>query len=147
MVFATLEDETGIANVVIWSAAFDRHRRVILSSRMMAVRGRLQIEGLVIHIVAESFTNMTDELVALAGGHSIGDTALAHGDEGNSDITPNYDLPRIRQGRNGRAQCPRRFAQGAQFQVRSLSISAARAASFSVTPPALCVVSVIDTLL
>jgi DNA-directed DNA polymerase III PolC len=67
VVFATLEDETGIANIVIWSAVFTRHRPTILASRMMSVKGRLQIEGLVIHVVAESFTNMTDDLVALAG--------------------------------------------------------------------------------
>jgi error-prone DNA polymerase len=98
VVFATLEDETGIANIVIWSTAFEKHRRVILASRMMAVKGRLQIEGRVIHVVAESFTNMTDDLVALAGGQSIGDNALAHGDEGRSgDTPPFYDVPRIRQ--------------------------------------------------
>ena len=98
VVFATLEDETGIANIVIWSAAFEKHRRVILASRMMAVKGKLQIEGRVIHVVAESFTNMTDDLVALAGGHSIGDHALAHGDEGRSgDAPPFYDVPRIRK--------------------------------------------------
>lgn len=97
VVFATLEDETGVANIVIWSAAFEKHRRTILSSRMMAVKGRLQIEGRVIHVVAESFTNMTGELLALAGGYAIGDKALAHGDEGRSDITPYYERPRIRE--------------------------------------------------
>jgi len=97
VVFATLEDETGIANIVIWSTAFEKHRKVILASRMMAVKGRLQVEGKVIHVVAESFTNMTDDLVALTGGHSIGDQALAHGDEGRSgDTPPFYDVPRIR---------------------------------------------------
>ena len=98
VVFATLEDETGIANIVIWSTAFEKHRRVILASRMMAVKGRLQIEGKVIHIVAESFTNMTDDLVALTGGQSVGDKALARGDEGRSgDTPPSYELPSIRQ--------------------------------------------------
>ena len=97
VVFATLEDETGIANIVIWSAAFEKHRKVILASRMMAVKGRLQIEGKVIHVVAESFTNMTDDLVSLANGQSIGNHALAHGDEGRSgDEPPFYDRARIR---------------------------------------------------
>ena len=112
VVFATLEDETGIANVVIWSTAFEKHRHVILSSRMMAVRGRLQIEGRVIHVVAESFTNMTDDLVALAGGKSFGDAALARGDEGRSgDAPPFYDVPRIREeeamARAARAALPK----------------------------------------
>ena len=112
VVFATLEDETGIANVVIWSAAFEKHRHVILSSRMMAVKGKLQIEGRVIHVVAESFTNMTDDLVALAGGKSFGDAALAPGDEGRKgDEPPVYDIPRIRHeeavNRAARAALPK----------------------------------------
>jgi error-prone DNA polymerase len=112
VVFATLEDETGIANVVIWSAAFEKHRHVILSSRMMAVKGKLQIEGRVIHVVAESFTNMTDDLVDLAGGKSFGDAALARGDEGHKgDEPPAYDIPRIRHeeaaNRAARAALPK----------------------------------------
>jgi error-prone DNA polymerase len=112
VVFATLEDETGIANIVIWSTAFEKHRPVILSSRMMAVKGKLQVEGKVIHVVAESFTNMTDELVALAGGKSFGDAALAPGDEGRSgDAPPFYEVPRIRQeeavARAARAALPK----------------------------------------
>lgn len=98
VVFATLEDETGIANIVIWSTAFEKHRPVILASRMMAVRGKLQIEGRVIHVVAEQFTNMTEDLIALAGGNSIGDKALARGDEGrDGDTPPFYELPRVRE--------------------------------------------------
>ena len=111
VVFATLEDETGIANIVIWSAAFEKYRRIIVGSRLLAVRGRLQIEGLVIHVVAEDFTDMTGDLVALAGGHSIGDAAIARGDEGKSDPTPGYQLPRLRQEeaaeRRTRAALPR----------------------------------------
>ncbi|MEO6396585.1 MAG: error-prone DNA polymerase [Devosia sp.] len=84
IVFSTLEDETGIANVVIWNKIFETHRRVILSSRLLSVRGRLQVEGLVIHVISESFTDYTDDLVALANGHSIGDASLARADEGKS---------------------------------------------------------------
>ena len=79
IVFATLEDETGIANVVIWRKVFDTHRPVILASRLLAVRGRLQIEGLVVHVVAEGFTDMTDDLVALANGRSVGSTISTPG--------------------------------------------------------------------
>jgi error-prone DNA polymerase len=115
IVFATLEDETGIANIVIWRKTFDLNRRAILASRLLAVRGRLQIEGLVIHVVAESFTDMTPDLVALASGHSIGNANLAPTDEGND--LPNrgrYDgreAPRLRyeeeMGRQARAALPR----------------------------------------
>ena len=110
-VVATLEDETGIANIVIWSKAFDTFRRTILSSKLLAVRGKLQIEGLVIHVVAENFTDMTDELVALADGHSLGDTALLPSDEGDRILPPFYELPRLKQeeavARQARAALPK----------------------------------------
>lgn len=116
VVFATLEDETGIANVVIWSKAFDTFRRTIVASRMLAVSGKLQIEGLVIHVVAEKFTDMTEELIGLANGQSLGDAVLAHGDEGTLDVTPFYDLPRLKQeeaaARAARAAMP----QGRNFK-------------------------------
>jgi error-prone DNA polymerase len=84
IVFSTLEDETGIANIVIWNKVFETHRSIILRSRLLAVRGRLQVEGLVVHVVAESFTDFTDDLIALANGKSIGNTVIARADEGKS---------------------------------------------------------------
>jgi error-prone DNA polymerase len=84
IVFSTLEDETGIANIVIWNKVFETHRSIILRSRLLAVRGRLQVEGLVVHVVAESFTDFTDDLIALANGKSIGNAVIARADEGKS---------------------------------------------------------------
>lgn len=116
VVFATLEDETGIANIVIWSKAFDAHRRTILAARLMAVRGKLQIEGLVIHVVAESFTDMTDELVALASGQALGDAVLARADEGTLDGIPNYDLPRLKQEEAAERQSRAALPKGRNFK-------------------------------
>ena len=116
VVFATLEDETGIANIVIWSKAFDAHRRTILASRLMAVRGKLQIEGLVIHVVAESFTDMTDELVSLSSGQSFGNAVLAHADEGTLDVVPNYDLPRLKHEEQAERQARAAMPKGRNFK-------------------------------
>ena len=57
VIFATLEDETGVANVVVWPKLFenDRIRKTLLSSRMLAV-GQGAGEGLVIHVIAEDMT-------------------------------------------------------------------------------------------
>jgi len=66
VIFATLEDETGIANVIIWNHVFERFRRVVLSARLLACRGRLQREGLVIHVVAERLADLSAELDGLA---------------------------------------------------------------------------------
>jgi error-prone DNA polymerase len=115
IVFATLEDETGIANIVIWNKTFDRHRRTILSSRLMAVRGKLQIEGLVIHVIAEDFTNMTDDLLALAQGHSIGDASLARADEGKSGPPVGRDGARQRQEEETKRQARAALPRGRNF--------------------------------
>jgi error-prone DNA polymerase len=84
VIFATLEDETGIANVIIWPKVFEANRRTVLSARMLAVRGELQREGDVIHLVAGRLTDLTPMLLDLADGQGIGDTVLARADEGKS---------------------------------------------------------------
>jgi error-prone DNA polymerase len=66
VIFATLEDETGIANVIVWPPVFERCRRIVLGARLMKVTGRLQREGIVIHIVAETLEDMTPLLATLA---------------------------------------------------------------------------------
>ncbi len=59
VIFMTLEDESGIANVVIWQHVFQRFRPLILSARMIGVRGRVQRAGEVIHLVATGFVDLT----------------------------------------------------------------------------------------
>ncbi|WP_342360157.1 error-prone DNA polymerase [Terrarubrum flagellatum] len=59
VIFMTLEDETGIANAVIWPQVFERYRPVVLGSRLVAVRGRLQSESNVIHVIAEHLEDMS----------------------------------------------------------------------------------------
>jgi error-prone DNA polymerase len=53
VVFITLEDETGIANIVVWPKTLERFRRAVMTARMMRVTGRLQRQGIVAHLVAE----------------------------------------------------------------------------------------------
>src|SRR5262249_23107278 len=55
VVFMTIEDETDNANIIVWPKAFARNRRTVMTARFLAVRGRLQRAGLVVHVVAESF--------------------------------------------------------------------------------------------
>jgi error-prone DNA polymerase len=68
VVFMTLEDETDIANIIVWPKVFGGNRRTVMTSRFLAVRGRLQRAGLVIHVVAESFLDLSDELPRLRDG-------------------------------------------------------------------------------
>ncbi|WEQ55008.1 error-prone DNA polymerase [Komagataeibacter nataicola] len=68
--FITLEDETGIANLVIWPDIFEKYRSIILSASMMAARGRIQREGDVVHLVALELTDLSGLLrqVGTRGG-------------------------------------------------------------------------------
>lgn len=59
IVFITLEDETGVANLVVFSKVFDRYRKEILQARLLMVEGQLQIEGSVIHIVVKRCSNIS----------------------------------------------------------------------------------------
>jgi error-prone DNA polymerase len=81
VIFATLEDETGVANIVIWPRVFESHRRIVLTAHLMGVVGRLQREGLVIHVVADRLVDMSFLLGELAAGSPSPPAPLARADE------------------------------------------------------------------
>ncbi|WP_149536633.1 error-prone DNA polymerase [Siccirubricoccus phaeus] len=60
--FITIEDETGVANLIVWSSVFERQRRLVLSAGMLACRGRVQREGEVVHVVAHRLEDLSDRL-------------------------------------------------------------------------------------
>ncbi|MSQ91681.1 MAG: error-prone DNA polymerase [Gammaproteobacteria bacterium] len=66
VIFVTLEDETGHVNLVVWSRIADRHRKVLLGARLLGVRGRLQREGNVLHVVVERLEDRSALLGTLA---------------------------------------------------------------------------------
>jgi len=59
VIFVTIEDETAVANLVIWPKVFEKQRRIVLGSGMLAVKGRVQREGEVVHIVAHELTDLS----------------------------------------------------------------------------------------
>jgi error-prone DNA polymerase len=65
VVFITIEDETGVANLIVWPATLERHRRAALGATLLYCRGRLQREESVIHLVAEDLRDWTARLEAL----------------------------------------------------------------------------------
>ncbi len=69
-VFMTLEDETGICNVLIWTRNFKRYRREVMSARLALVEGRVQSskEG-VVHVIASRIHDRTHELSRLSSTH------------------------------------------------------------------------------
>ncbi len=70
--FITIEDETGIANAILWQRRFEAQRRIVMSSAMIGVKGTVQREGGVIHVIADRIEDYTPLL------HSIGEMHFPH---------------------------------------------------------------------
>jgi error-prone DNA polymerase len=77
VMFMTLEDETGIINAVIWPSLFEKQRRVVLSATMLAINGKIQREGDVVHLVAQRLFDLSSDIGDL--GERDGAFPLAHG--------------------------------------------------------------------
>jgi error-prone DNA polymerase len=80
------KDETGIANLVVWPDLYEKQRRIILTAGMMAVHGRIQREGDVVHLIAHRLTDLSAELagigerdIAFPVPHGRGDEAKSGG--------------------------------------------------------------------
>ena len=65
IIFVTLEDETGVANLVVRADVFERYRKPMLSAVLLAAHGRLEREGIVIHLVVDRLADLTPRLRAL----------------------------------------------------------------------------------
>jgi error-prone DNA polymerase len=70
--FVTIEDETGVANIIIWQRKYEANRRIVHAAPMIGVEGQLQREGDVIHVIADRLTDHTALL------HSVGALDFPH---------------------------------------------------------------------
>lgn len=66
VIFITLEDETGIANVVVWKALYERFRRAVISGRLLRVTGKVESQSGVVHVIAEKIEDLSPLLDQLA---------------------------------------------------------------------------------
>lgn len=82
VIFMTLEDETGIANIVVWPKLFEQYRREVLGGRLVTIDGPVQSESGVTHVIAERVHDYTPLLAKLS----------AHGEK--LDPTGPTDEPR-----------------------------------------------------
>jgi error-prone DNA polymerase len=62
VLFITIEDETGIANGILWPDRFEAQRRTVMSAAMIGMKGRVQKEGEVIHVICDRIIDRTDLL-------------------------------------------------------------------------------------
>jgi hypothetical protein len=72
VLFITIEDETGVANAILWPDRFEAQRRIVLSASMIGIKGVVQKEGDIIHVVTARMEDMTPLL------HSVGGLDFPH---------------------------------------------------------------------
>lgn len=65
VIFLTLEDETGVANVVVWKKMYEKYRRAVIAGRLLRVTGRVQRDGQVVHVVADLIEDISPMLDTL----------------------------------------------------------------------------------
>ena len=96
VIFVTLEDESGAANVIVWPGTFETHRKTVMTGRLLRVHGKLQREGIVMHVIADRIEDLSHLLDHLGDPESFG-----------ASVDPSYDnadevrnpIPENRQSR------------------------------------------------
>jgi error-prone DNA polymerase len=101
VVFVTLEDEFGIANLVVWPRVFETYRRIVMGSRLLGVAGKVQRDqpasgepGLVIHIVAERLWDWSADLDRIADLDGRFELRPGSGDQAHSSTPDPRDETR-----------------------------------------------------
>jgi error-prone DNA polymerase len=94
VVFITIEDETGVANLVVWPDVFDKQRKIVMGARLVAVHGIIQRDpdSEVIHVVARRLEDHTHMLRHLS--EDIMDAPLSRGDAPGAMRPPSGRHPR-----------------------------------------------------
>ncbi len=90
VIFLTLEDGSSVANIVVWPNMFKLHRKVVMTGRLLKIRGKLQREGIVTHVVANHIIDMSYLLDTLGDAQSAGDNinpSLDNADEAKRPIS------------------------------------------------------------
>ena len=71
VVFMTIEDETGIANIVVWKKLLERYRKEVMGSRLILIEGTVQSADNVVHIVAGRLSDRTGDLYRLSEQRAV----------------------------------------------------------------------------
>jgi len=120
----TLEDEAGVANLIVWPKAFERLRAIVIGARFVAATGKAQNEAGVIHLIVERMEDLTPMLGMLSeeGG---GPDRSAPAEEA---LRPPPAMPQKRQGD--------RFAQAQLFADSRLAPTPAESRELARALPA-----------
>lgn len=115
VVFMTLEDETGSANIVIWPSVYEEYKRTVINARFVLVEGKLERQGIVAHLIAHKITDLSPLLSDLP----LHDTGKAHSAEGNPNLNRSLDPPLIQVDPNGK---PTLNARGPSPEARKSAV-------------------------
>ena len=102
VMFITLEDESDIANLIVWPSLFEKQRRIVIGAQMMACRGHVQRATGVIHVIAEHLVDHSDMLRRVGGMDQDFTIPTGRGDEakhGGSGLDPR-EKPALRKARD-----------------------------------------------
>ena len=96
--FITLEDETGVVNLVVWPDLKEKQRTVVMGARLMEVRGRVEYDDEVIHVIAHHMTDASSQLLKLSD--DMLKAPVARADHVNSPLPSGKANPRndLREG-------------------------------------------------
>jgi error-prone DNA polymerase len=97
VIFLTLEDETGISNIVVWPKVYARFRRIVMGGRLLRVTGRLEREGIVVHLIADHIEDLSHKLSEL--GHPLDDAVGVTRPQADDVPRPPRPAPRARHPR------------------------------------------------
>ncbi len=93
VLFITIEDETGFANLVVWAKTFEKYRKIIVQSKLFMVTGKVQIEKEVIHVVVHSCRNLTDLMQIEAESRDLGHIQSTFPEKNLGEILKKKDKP------------------------------------------------------
>ncbi|MDA8708123.1 error-prone DNA polymerase [Hellea sp.] len=68
VIFLTLEDDTGVSNIIVWNTMFEKYRAEVMAGRLLRIYGTLQREGIVTHIISERIEDVSYLLDSLGDG-------------------------------------------------------------------------------
>ncbi len=81
VVFMTIEDETGVANAVVWPKMLEKYRKVVMTARLIEIHGRIQRHEDIIHIVSGHLIDRSDWLMKLSEWAADMKVPIANADE------------------------------------------------------------------
>ncbi|RFZ87656.1 DNA polymerase III subunit alpha [Shinella sp. WSJ-2] len=102
VIFVTIEDETGIANLVVWKKVFMTYRPVVMGASMLGIKGYIQREGAVVHVVVQHLTDLSGLLASVGRRDTPFPLPHGRGDEFHHGSPPHdpRGAPKLAKARN-----------------------------------------------